>query len=947
MSDVEYVKNHKVITVKPVNTTIISNGKVIGDHPYKAVIARDLYNRLDEISGLKGNITANRNDIVLLQDDLRSEIDIRISGDTSINARVDDVEAGIQNTNQLIIDESGARATEISGLNVSLGNRITSEISTVNQAIVDETQARTQQGATIRSEFDNRVTSEVDTINQTISTNQSATASSITNLRADMVQGDASINDGLYGTAGTMTSVQSFIGLTPGSSGLKQDIDLLKKQNDGKIETTSGTHDVITGTGDTAQFFNTATPYVDWLNAESANSTDIRDSHVGDVYIKYTTLPNGGKEYISSHKFIRTEPDATSPYSTDPDGFTWALITDDAAKAAYEAALDAIELAGGKISSFYFYSKSPTGISGGTASVGTYSPTATAIGDSWYDPDRDMAEFRWDGVEWQDVNDRRVQAHAQSLTNIDAYLKDSGGTIGGADSQVVQKIVTEADRVESKFEYNTNVNLNGFTYNSGFGLKTLATGGDGSEGNPFDSEFWINAEKFKFTNSSATGSVKPFTIDASGEVPNIYFDGIVNFGRSNVVRVNGKNIFPANYAIANTVPPSPYVLENTNLTIVGGVYELESTSDTAESYIAFCADFDSLNIPLFPGTDSEYILSFNTYLYTDNSPVLVDNISVEVLTPTDNEYGETLSIPIYGSRQAVRIKPGGDSADKCLFKLVNNTNSGNGHTKMTITNIMFERVPYSSYNHAGFVFPTESYLDVPIGTTTIDAGTITTNSITAEQIKANSVSADRLSSTNGVSTVWTGGGLISATFDGNPDGDIGTPTAGFRLSSNATGSSSNPNIYGAYIQASTLDASGSFVVSSQVDSTKTGNAIHTVRGGTGRAYGADYGTGHLNARLCKSSSYLYVQAKGRQHIHEDHPSTSYLQYSISGGDWVNLDSAYQSSSGGDLDYRLNLEGVIEYSTIPIDSYIDFRTTYSTNGSTSFTSTVITSTVYNV
>ena len=105
----------------------------------------------------------------------------------------------------------------------------------------------------------------------------------------------------------------------------------------------------------------------------------------------------------------------------------------------------------------------------------------------------------------------------------------------------------------------------------------------------------------------------------------------------------------------------------------------------------------------------------------------------------------------------------------------------------------------------GYVLPAGVANAINTNTTTIDGSKITTGSIKAYQIEAGSVSADRLTSTNGYSTVWAGGGLISANFNGNVVGNIGSPTAGFRLSSNAAGTSADPNIYGAYIKGATLE----------------------------------------------------------------------------------------------------------------------------------------------
>ena len=81
------------------------------------------------------------------------------------------------------------------------------------------------------------------------------------------------------------------------------------------------------------------------------------------------------------------------------------------------------------------------------------------------------------------------------------------------------------------------------------------------------------------------------------------------------------------------------------------------------------------------------------------------------------------------------------------------------------------------------------------GSSTISGGKITTNTLAANVLRPSI----------GGSTVWSGGALVSQNFNGNPVGNIGNPTSGFRLSSNASGTSTDPNIYGAYIQGSTID----------------------------------------------------------------------------------------------------------------------------------------------
>lgn len=78
-----------------------------------------------------------------------------------------------------------------------------------------------------------------------------------------------------------------------------------------------------------------------------------RAAHVGDVYIQYESTSEGSRNYIRSYKFIKTAIDNTSPYSTDSEGYGWALVTDTDAQSIYMTALQAKDIADGKISSFY------------------------------------------------------------------------------------------------------------------------------------------------------------------------------------------------------------------------------------------------------------------------------------------------------------------------------------------------------------------------------------------------------------------------------------------------------------------------------------------------------------------------------------------------------------------------------------------------------------------
>ena len=112
---------------------------------------------------------------------------------------------------------------------------------------------------------------------------------------------------------------------------------------------------------------------------------------------------------------------------------------------------------------------------------------------------------------------------ASTGTGLSGYLESSTGIIGGADSKVVNNVYVDAlGNAKSKFEYGSTVSVNGVTSTAGFGLSN-------STGTGIGSEFWINAAKFKFTNNNKTGSKAPFTIDATGTVPEITFNGKVSF----------------------------------------------------------------------------------------------------------------------------------------------------------------------------------------------------------------------------------------------------------------------------------------------------------------------------------------------------------------------------------------------------------------------------------
>lgn len=128
-------------------------------------------------------------------------------------------------------------------------------------------------------------------------------------------------------------------------------------------------------------------------------------------------------------------------------------------------------------------------------------------------------------------------ADASAVTDLKAYTSMNGNTAGGA-TTLLNDLNAEIDgnntTVTSKFEYNSALAVNGLVTNAGFGLVNKASTNGNSEWSDAYSEFWINADKFKLTNNNATGSNNPFSIDATGVVPQITFNGVVDFTNTNI-----------------------------------------------------------------------------------------------------------------------------------------------------------------------------------------------------------------------------------------------------------------------------------------------------------------------------------------------------------------------------------------------------------------------------
>lgn len=168
------------------------------------------------------------------------------------------------------------------------------------------------------------------------------------------------------------------------------------------------------------------------------------------------------------------------------------------------------------------------------------------------------------------ATENSITSQASQLTNLSTQVYSGSTTWAAADSSVVNSLTTTINNgdaaVRAQWSYNNSVDINGTYYRSGFGINTSYTsGGSGTAGSPYLSEFWVDATRMRFTNSNATGRTTPFTIDASGSTPRVTFNGVVDFTNTNsfgTTTINGGRITTGtitaglivvdNIAVANT-----------------------------------------------------------------------------------------------------------------------------------------------------------------------------------------------------------------------------------------------------------------------------------------------------------------------------------------------------------------------------------------------------------
>lgn len=623
-------------------------------------------------------------------------------------------------------------------------------------------------------------------------------------------------------------------------------------------------------------WFQSTDPKSAWTTAEE------RLKHNGDVWYNTTTKVS---QYYSSQTN------------------SWNIISDKDALDAIAAAEAARQLADSKVVVRY----GTAALRDSTSAGWTSAEKTSNIGDIWIISDAGVdqyKQFRWTGTAWLDVRDKKIIANAEAITQLGIDITSEAGLRVAGDTAVTNTVKAYADTVgvgvETKWAYNSTVNIGGVYKKSGFGLTTNYTSGSGTQADPYVSEFWIDASRLKFTNSNMTGQVAPFTIDATGATPQITFNGKVSFTNVSDTQGSGTNLlYNSAPKIGNETKGWSIGWSNHGLSssINGGSDPWKPTGG-ASVYVAVPGspgigtvfDINNSRFPVMANTRYEASAYISSHRCDSRVTLAWFDINGNYISESSGTSNSNASSgPLAGWSRSTMFATAPSNAATAQFYVRSVVTSNDpycfvayAYSGIASTN---QTIPsnWSEGSSAG-VSSGDVVTDINNRlTTTINGPRITTGSITAAQIQANSVSADKLLAGTNSTTVWTGGGLVSANFNGNPYGNIGTPTQGFRLSSGAAGTETDPNIYGAYIKGSTVDIE-TLSVKAKGYSGNSGRVVKYQK--NGYIYMPGYGSGFLASRVC-SQAESAVKVEGWYRAATNY-LVAYLQYSTDGVNWANL-----------------------------------------------------------
>lgn len=193
----------------------------------------------------------------------------------------------------------------------------------------------------------------------------------------------------------------------------------------------------------------------------------------------------------------------------------------------------------------------------------TSAPTATVVGDLWFDTDDSNKVYRWSGSAWDPADDGRIAVNAAAITT-EATARASGDsanassittlttTVSGL-SSTVSSYSSSISGLQAKYGVKLDVNgyVSGFEQNNGSGT----------------SDFIIRADKFQIIMPGYAGGT-PFTVDSGGVKinGNLVVDGTVTTNKLNDLSVTTGKINDnavTNLAYAFTAGEGSYITSDT------------------------------------------------------------------------------------------------------------------------------------------------------------------------------------------------------------------------------------------------------------------------------------------------------------------------------------------------------------------------------------------------
>jgi hypothetical protein len=483
---------------------------IIGDGLYASINQDEAP---EWLVGLIGNLTnaaisSGFNDYDQVVQEVRNAIDaIDIARNTYVEQinfapLVDGIVASKLETLNASIDSTYATKTELDVAVATSKQSAIQEVTDLATGFNDTTNARITNVNSLLTDADSSLADSINAVNASL------------NIRGQEIDANAEAIQGLNSYVGVSETGN------PDGTGILASLTVLQKQNDGQIETFVGQHHVVVHDTDPndgqdiEQLLTDQWPYALWTpmegttnptfttrtankGTESAsypvpehtvyhNTTDntyweysiingweeiieadfnarretVRASHIGDTFINYGYAADGvTREYHESLKFIKNTPDDTDPYSTDSEGYSWALITDNDAEAAYLQALNAYDLADNKRRVFI---DTPTGpydagdlwvdssVTPQIVKVATVARVSGYDEEEWVQADQQAQNFITDTY-----SSDQTKINGQLDGKIEYFFYDSYGSIEVSENQPATTSTEALDAIKADWTTDT------------------------------------------------------------------------------------------------------------------------------------------------------------------------------------------------------------------------------------------------------------------------------------------------------------------------------------------------------------------------------------------------------------------------------------------------------------------------------------------------------------